>query len=201
MWGFHSCIVDPKSWLQFFSPTSPYPKNTLLFPSKTQHCSIHLHKITWEQKSTIQGLLPLASKKLLKDKCNFPFALSVFQGVWSSVWVLFSSKSSKCKQHQNNKEQGVHEQEKFQERLIYRLGLRNNIKEREMHGLHCSTVLIESKQILIFTTTAWRRKQSLLTQSLYFSFLLISPTWRVRWLPYQVATRFSMSLTSLLSPS
>lgn len=93
------------------------------------------------------------------------------------------------------------EQEKFQERLIYHLGLRNNIKEREMHGLHCSTVLIESKQILIFTTTTWRRKQSLLTLSLYFSFLLISPTWRVRWLPYQVATRFSMSLTSLLSPS
>lgn len=111
-----------------------------VFPAKhnTAHCSIHLHKITWERKSTIQGLLLLASKKPLKDKCNFPFALSVFQGVWSSVWVLFSSKSSKRKQHQNNKEQGVHEQENIQERLIYHLGLRNNIKEREMHGLHHS---------------------------------------------------------------
>lgn len=72
---------------------------SICFSSNAQRCPA---QYVWERNSTVQGLLRLPGTTLLKDKCNFPFALySLFGGVWGWILVLFSKNTQKIRKTKN----------------------------------------------------------------------------------------------------
>lgn len=90
----------------------------------------------------------------------------------------------------------MHEQEKFQERLIYHLGLRNNIKEREMHGLHCSSANWKQTNLDFYDHSLKKKTVTLDTEPLFlFSFDQPNLTSQVASLPgsHQVLHEFNLS--------
>lgn len=75
----HICLDSDSSFFHFSLSIEGFAFPTML---NAALLSMFTQAHTWEQNSTLQGLLLLARTKLLKDKCNFLFALSsLFQDV------------------------------------------------------------------------------------------------------------------------